>query len=263
MLRELSTISDFVHYLNSKTALFDRSQLILAESELDLMAYYLWNGRVFPPTDRPFRLDPNLWSKVEADPSFLRGRLENQVSYFWDNLIEYITRHYLEETLEFGNEMKMADHELLVRIMAGETRFFRRVLTNNILERAEAARTHAIGSLLESGQPDVNYVLYIGRGDGGNDHAAYRADRASHLQARCIAAKALKPEKRYIIGIGLDARGVKGSSEDFVLIDTKDWPPEAVKKAEKLRQELGYFLPGKAIETRLRVDEYPDSTAPV
>lgn len=259
VLRELSTISDFVHYLNSKTALFDEGQFVSAESELDLMAYYLWNDRTFPSTQQPFRLDPNLWPKVEADPSFLRGRAENKVSYFWDRLIEYVTGHYLGETLEFGNEMEMADHERLVRIMAGETRLFRRILSSMILERAAAARKHAIGSLLESGQPDVNYVLYIGRGDQGGDHATYRADRAEVLKSRCIAAKAVKPQKRYIVGIGLDAMGVKGSSQDFLLIDTKDWPSEAVEKAEQLRQEFGYFIPGKAIESRVHVDEYPDN----
>jgi hypothetical protein len=103
-------------------------------------AYYLWNDRTFPPTEQHFRVDPNLWPKAEADPSFLRGRAESKVSYFWDRLIEYVTGHYLGEALEFGNEMEMADHERLVRIMAGETRLFRRILSNMIFDCAAAAR---------------------------------------------------------------------------------------------------------------------------
>ena len=154
----------------------------------------------------------------------------------------------------------MSDHERLVRVMAGETRFFRRILSANIMERAEKARVSAIASLLESGQPDVNYVLYVGRGDQGGDHNAYRADRALHLNSRCIAAKAVKPDRRYIVGIALDARGVKGSSEDFIFMDTEAWSTEAVEKAGELRQELGYFIPGKTIESRLSVEEYPGSS---
>ncbi|QIB34334.1 hypothetical protein [Ancylobacter pratisalsi] len=259
ILKELSTISDFIHYLDSKMEFFNRGKFVGAESELDLLAYYLWNDRTFPPSELPVQLEPGLWPQVEADPSFQRGRAKNEASYFWDRLIEYVTGHYLEETLEFGNEMEMSDHERLVRIMAGETRFFRRILSNCILERAEIARQNAIGSILESGQPDVNYVLYIGRGDQGGDHVAYRADRASILKTRCIAAKAVKPEKRYIVGIGLDARGAKGSSEDFMLLDTQDWSSEAVEKADQLRRKLGYFIPGNVIESQVQVDEYPDS----
>jgi hypothetical protein len=62
-----------------------------------------------------------------------------------------------------------------VRILAGETRFHRRVLSKAILQRAEFAKKQAISTLLPSDRPDVGYVLYIGKGDQGTDHAAYRA----------------------------------------------------------------------------------------
>jgi hypothetical protein len=198
-----------------------------------------------------------LWSQVEAAPAFLAGREENKISVFWDGLIEYITDHYLSETLEFGNEMEMLDYERIVRVMAGETRFFRRILAKLILERAEIARKNAISTLLPSGQPDVNYVLFMGRGDQGADHAAYRADRAAELKARCIAAKAVKPEKRYIVGIALDARGVRGSSEDFLFMDTALWSDDAIQKAGQLRQELGYFMREQAASSHMVEDEYP------
>jgi len=89
---------------------------------------------------------------VETSPAFLAGRRENEISTFWDGLIEYITGHYLDETLEFGNDIEMSDHERLVRLMAGETRFFRRILAKAILNRADRARENAISTLLPSGQ---------------------------------------------------------------------------------------------------------------
>jgi hypothetical protein len=259
LLNELSTISDFVNFLSAKEALVKGGKFKFAQAETDIMAYYLWNGRAFPTSAEPFRLDQELWAQVEADSKFLAGREENRISAFWDGLIEYITDHYLKETLEFGNEHSMSDYEQMLRVMASETRFFRRVLSKAILERAERARQQAISSLLISGQPEVNYVLYVGRGDQGDDHSAYRADRASQLQARCLAAKAVKPECRYIIGIAMDARGVRGSSEDFVFMDTKDWTAADIVEAGRVRQELGFFLPGRAIETRVVEDEYPGS----
>jgi len=166
---------------------------------------------------------------------------------------------YLDETLEFGNEHSMSEHEQLVRRMAGETRFHRRVLAKAILQRAEFAKKQAICALLPSNQADVNYVLYIGRGDQGEDHATYRAKRAKELQLRCVAAKAAHPDKRFIVGIAMDARGVKGSSEDFLCWDTADWTAEEIQEAQKMRDELGWFKGGNAVLPPKCEDEYPGS----
>ncbi|WP_157785588.1 hypothetical protein [Sinorhizobium fredii] len=257
VLRELSTITDFVHYLSSKTAMCESGHFIFAESELDILGYYLWHNRTCPTVDHAFRLEANLWQKLESDLAFLRGREENEISYFWDRLIEYLTNHYLGETLEAGNDLEVGEYERLARIMAGETRFFRRILAKAILERAERARRNAIGTLLPSGQSDVIYVLFIGRGDQGGDHASYRAARAAELKSRCIAAKAVRPDVRYVIGIALDALGVKGRSEDFILIDTQDWTLEQIEKAEELRQLAGHFIDGRTILNRVHEQEYP------
>lgn len=258
VLTELSTITDFIQYLNSKVAL-TQTNFKFAEAETDLLGCYLWHGRTFPARDRDYRLEPNLWATVEASKDFLAGREANKASRFWDGLIEYINDHYLDEMLEFGNEHTMSEHERVVRILAGETRFHRRVLSKAILQRAEFARKQAVSSLLPSDQPDVNYVLYFGKGDQAKDHAAYRADRAKELQMRCHAAKAVAPEKRFIVGIAMDALGVKGSSEDFICLDTAEWTAEEIQKAQQMRNDLGYFKGGDAILPRLSEDEYPGS----
>jgi hypothetical protein len=292
LLKELSTTPDFIHYLNSKMRLFDEGRFVRADAETDLLAYYLWNNRAFPfrtpirslassllkaafrldgslrtsfvwnfqkfpPVAPRVRLQPDLWKKVETSPEFLRGRAENKVSEFWDNLIGYVIELYLEEDLEFGNEIEMSDYERLVRLMAGETRFFRRILTKAILERADRARENAISTMLPSSQDDVNYVLYIGRGDQGGDHNAYRAARMEELRRRCHAAKGVHPDRRWIVGMAFDASGVKGSSEDFIVLDTRNWTPEVIRAAETLRRELGYFIPGKSVQSRINEEEYP------
>ncbi len=258
ILSELSTITDFIHYLDSKVAL-TQTDFKFAEAETDLLGYYLWYGRTFPPQNQDYRIESQLWPQVEASPEFLAGREANKVSQFWDGLIEYVNDHYLNETLEFGNEHSMSEHERVMRIMAGETRFHRRVLSKAILQRAEFANKQAISTLLPSNQPDVSYVLYVGRGDQGKDHAAYRAERAKDLQLRCVTAKAVNPDTRFIVGIALDALGVKGSSEDFVCLDTAEWTGEEIENAQKIRAELGYFKGRNAVLPSLSEDEYPGS----
>ena len=258
LLSEFSTTPDFLEYLRKKEELFASGRFAFAESELDLLAYFLWNGRSFPmPDAMPFRLEANLWPKVSSDPHFLAGRKENEVSVFWDGLIEYLNDLYLKEELEHGNELAVADHERVVRIMAGETRFARRLLTKWILERADLAKNGYVGSYFPSMQEGVLYVLLIGPGDGGRDHADYRQGRQRQLHMRCIAAKAIEPARRFIVGIALDARGVKGSSEDFVYLDTDGWTAEDIRNAERLRQERGYFIKGRAKETHVSEAEYP------
>jgi hypothetical protein len=259
LLEELSTVSDVVAYLDAKSKLFDGGMFQGASSEADLLAQYLWHGRSFPSIARPYFLRPNLWRHIGTDAHFQAGRRENAVSILWDRLIEYLTQNYLESTLELGNELEVADYEELARIMASESRFHRRVLSKAILERAERARDGKIGSLLPSEQPDVVYVLLIGRGPQGGDYAEYRADRTCELQLRCLAAKAARSNCRYVVGIALDARGLPGSSEDFVYLDTKDWTDEVIAGAVRIRDEMHYFLPGKAIESRVNEDEYPET----
>jgi hypothetical protein len=257
VLTELTTIKDFLHYLETKVALFDVANFKYGASEADMLAYYLWNGRTFPAMNVDYFIKANLWAEVEASREFLAGREANKDSYFWDGLIDYINDHYLNETLEFGNEHSMSEHEQLVRRMAGETRFHRRVLSKAILQRAEFAKKQAICTLLPSNQPDVNYILYVGRGDQGKDHASYRAERAKDLQLRCVAAKAVHPDKRFIVGIALDARGVRGSSEDFLCWDTADWTAEDIQRAQEMRAELGWFKGGNAVLPPLSEEEYP------
>lgn len=261
LLPALSTTKDFVAYLDAKERLLGEGLFTAADNELDILGYYLWHNREFPAQNQPFRLDPNLWNTVCTSPQFRRGMQENRVSIFWDHLIEYLTNHYLNETLEFGNELAMSEWEILVRLMASETRFYRRVLSEQIIQRIESVRAgeqQKIGTLLPSGNPLVQYVMLIGPGSSEQDHAAYREDRAKELKLRCVAAKAAKPESRYFIGIALDGKKA-GGSEDFIFIDTDGWDEQVLTQARKAQADLGYFMPGKMRETSIHADEYPDA----
>jgi len=257
VLRELNTATDFVQYLEARTALFHTDHFKGSPSEADLLAYFLWNNRSFPQKTEPYVLESGLWQRVEADPSFLAGREENQISAFWDGLIEYVTTHYLESTLELGNEVEMSDYERLARMLASEHRFHRRLLSKAILERAERAREGRVGSLLPSSQANVVYALLIGPGATREEYPAYRTARTQELHLRCVAAKAAHPNIAFVVGIALDARGADGGSEDFILLDTTEWTREDQARAERVRTELGYYVAGRAAETRMVEDEYP------
>ena len=260
LLDALSTTKDFVSYLGAKNHLLNEGLFQGAECELDILGYYLWHGREFPQQNAPFHLKPNLWSDVCADAQFQRGLQENRVSFFWDKLIEYLVNHYVNETLEFGNELEMSEWEILVRLMASETRFYRRVLSEQIIRRVDSVRAgelFKIGTILPSENPAIQYVLLVGPGSTEKDHSAYRKDRATELQLRCFAAKAAQPASRYFVGIAVDGKKGGGGSEDFCLIDTEGWDQQGIAQAQKIQEDLGYFLKGARTETNINVDEYP------
>lgn len=257
VLTELDTVSDFVAYLNAKVALVETGRFKGAPTEADLLAYYLHHGRSFPPPAEDFVLQPNLWKQVEAQPAFREGRRLNQLHQTWDRLIEYVTGQFLGGQLEFGNEMDMGDYERIVRIMAGESRFYRRILSQSIEERAVRAAQGWIGSMLPTEHANILYVLLMGPGAPQAEYAAYREHRSRELMLRCHAAKAAKPVVRYVVGIGLDAAEQKGSSEDLVYLDTAEWTDADLERANRMRVDLGFFVEGVMVEQRIDAEEYP------
>lgn len=257
VLTELDTISDFVAYLEAKAALAAGGRFKGAPTEADLLAYYLHHGRAFPAVVEEFLLEPNLWPQVAAQPAFVEGGRLNRAHRTWDRLIEHVTGQFLAEQLELGNDLAMGDYERLVRVMAGESRFYRRILSQSIEERAERVGNGWIGSMLPSEHPDILYVLLMGPGAPRDEYAAYRADRSRQLVLRCQAGKAARPAARFIIGIGLDAAGKRGSSEDLVYLDTEGWSEADMARAAAIRADLGYFVEGAFVEQRVDAEEYP------
>lgn len=260
VMRELDTISDFVAYLNAKADIVGNGLLKGAPTEADVLAYYLHNGRSFPNEGSEFVLQDKLWQQVEAQAPFRDGRQLNQRHRVWDRLIERVTRHYLRGQLQFGNETTMSDHERLVRVMASENRFYRRILSQAIEDRAQRAQGGWIGSILQSEDPNVLYVLLMGPGAPRDQYDDYRSRRSQELVLRCYAAKAARPNANVIVGIGLDAPGQQGSSEDLVYLDASNWTGEDAQKAEAIRKDLGYFVEGVMQEQLIDAPEYPGSS---
>lgn len=257
VLAELDTINDMVGYLNAKALLAITGKFKGAQAESDILAYYLHNGRSFPDSDDDFVLELNLWAQVEAQAAFREGRRLNNAHRIWDRLIEVVTQRYVAEELEFGNELTMDDYERGVRVMAGESRFHRRILSQAIEERALRARNVWVPSILPSARVDIFYVLLVGPGAPRDRYEEYRAQRSQELMLRCYAAKAARPAARLIIGIGLDGAWQQGGSQDLIYLDASQWTDADMNRANQIRADLGYFVEGLMNQRNLVADEYP------
>lgn len=257
LLAEISTAGDFIDYLAKKENVLTGGRLLSAYSELDIAAWFVYNGRKFPPAPVQFNLDPNLWNALMSKEEYQKRINADQVSYIWDKMIEHLTESFLSSGLEYGNDQTVTEFESKARIMAKERRFSRRVLALWIIKRLKKSHRDRleIGSVLPSPtSDDVAYVLLICTGSSREEHDEYRKFRFQKLFARCHAAKCRYPERRYFLGMAMDVSHGRGGSEDFVLLDTKDWTDEDFAHAEKMRSELNFFVGPE--RTRLIENEY-------
>lgn len=256
----LSTTSDFVAYLRAKEDLLTTGGLTFAASEKDLLAIYLLNERAFPARLRPVNAPAGTWAGLAAHPQYRAAQARNQNSALWDALIERITVAAVNRDLVFGNDVDLADIEKIVRVMASEDRFERRILAQAIYERAVRARGAKVASLLPSqASADVVYVLLIADHDPGREpYETYREFRRRELFLRCKAAVIARPDAARFVGLALDAANGRGGSEDFIYLEAADLTAEDRLEAARMREQMNYFIEGRAELNHVAEDEYPE-----
>lgn len=258
VLPNLSTAPDFIAYLRAKEALIAAGGLESAASEKDLLAVYLTNERSFPEIGRPLTVAAGTWDALAEHPQFVAAQALNRQGELWDRYIERLTAAIVEGHAIAGNDIATQQFERIVRRLAMEDRFQRRVLSRAILERAERAVGGAVGSLLPSqSDPDLLYALLIKDHDQREPYDEYRRFRTMELHLRCQAAAVAQPDKATVIGLGLDAANGRGGSEDFIYLDAMAATDEQRAGWAVMRQEMGYYLDRNVEQNRLIEDEYP------
>ena len=141
ILSELDTAPDLLHYLATKEAFPGR---IVCEGEENLLAAYLHAGRKMPADARILVAEDGLWLQVRSKPEFLARKEADRVSYWWDRMIETFIADY-ELAPEAGPSQ--SDHEKMVRTLAAEDRFARRILSEFFLDwlhRKQAGARNAV-----------------------------------------------------------------------------------------------------------------------
>ncbi|MGE7199605.1 hypothetical protein [Brevundimonas naejangsanensis] len=259
VLPALSTASDFIAYLRAKENLIAAEGLRYAPSEKDLLAIYLLNERSFPRGDGALDVPEGSWDALAAHPQFQMAQALNRRGDLWDRLIERITDAIVQGNAVMGNDVEMADFEKVVRCMAAEDRFDRRVLSGAVLERAQRAVGATISSVLPSqADPTVGYVLLIKDHDIETPYEEYREVRRMEMLLRVHAAAVARPEFMTIIGLALDAPNGRGGSEDFVYLDAAAATVDERAEWAAMRRERRYFIEGVVEHNRVTEDEYPD-----
>lgn len=264
LLRQLDTISDFTRYLGEKEALIRSGRLSLAAGEEELLALYLetMNERAehsFPGEDATnLIVDEGLWTKFSNSETHKESLKQNQVSYAWDHLIQdTIGKHVLEQSLEFSTGQLETDL-IPIRTMAAETRFARRILARTLRDACEAIGDQSSFARVVPSPSDamLTYVYLILSSAGFDSYPEYRQARGARLHQYCRAAAARIGRSRTILGLAMDPPG-GGGSEDVLYLDVSDRTAADYQAAADEADRLGLLQKDRAIESRIRDDEFP------
>lgn len=264
LLKELDTISDFVHYLEKKELAITNGCHLTAAGEEELLAHYLKD--VNSQGQHDFRIpkgagmvsfDQGFWDdfvKSEARKSRIKA---NEVSYTWDDLIEKFNYHALTDTLYTSPGFD--EHEQCLRVMASETRTRRRFLSQSLYNVLGNSRYHERCLRLASSE-DGKYPTYVFltlHRSVVEDYAEYRRIRQEILKMCCQIAVLVDRTAREVVGIGLDNWVENGEmSEDLVYLDCSNVGEDFLKEAAELRKITGFFT-DTSNQHRGKVKEYP------
>jgi hypothetical protein len=256
VMNELDTISDFVKYLADKEDLYARGAMTMFSSggEEDLLAFYLHQGREFPEEPDFLVLDGDLWSTLTKKPEWKRRKEADKVSYTWDRLIETLYEDFKNRNMLVSDHpfsaTSLTDTERILRVMAKEDRFNRRMLSEMLLEFLELAHSRRFRARMVPSLSGVKYVFLAHPLDEDRQH------RMAELAGRCFVARGLDPHARIVVGIATERpEPGKGHSLDALFLDKPGWTDEDQRHFEYLQEEFGYFANSR--QSRLRGDEYP------
>lgn len=254
VLGELDTITDFSRYLVEKTRAIGRFDTLSYCGEEDLLAHYLLNfdektnQHVIGASDGSFNavmIGEGEWRDFVQSDLYKNTKREDEVSYFWDELIQRTCQNALDGTLG-GNSDLLRGKSAIIE-MVKEPRFARRALSSKIRENVDnfpdgsGFMRHV--SLMPSVFPEVAYVfLQIRAPEEFRNQADYREKRMTLLEIACGSARNKFSHLHKIIGIGVDApKFAADTAEDFILMPCEQWSEEQRAHYEEKNQLWRFF----------------------
>lgn len=193
LLHELDTITDVVAYLRAKEEFLSRANVVLEDSERDLLAVYLREGRTFPKDLNGLYLTSGLWDQLVAEDAFQRRKDADKVSYVWDQLIEEFAGHLRGGTLL--GDAPPPQVEFGLRYMVRESRFHRRFLGEAFVTFMQKAAENKTRSRVVPSPSDVVYLfMAVSRQEG-------QEIREARLSMCCAMLREQHPEAVAVVGV--------------------------------------------------------------
>lgn len=238
ILDSLDTISDFIHYLQSKEIFLTKDrQVIINGWEEELLGPYLHNNRSFSEFDLADLIILEKWmrEKIIQKPEYIAKKEEDKISYFWDNLID--------KTHQWGNE-----YELVARELASMSRFERRLLSKAFVEgNINASKDKTYNKYRRFIPMLEKWITYCFLYQNNIE------SRQNMLMMLCYVAR-IEFNTPKVIGIAT-TQHTPNWSHDFLLMNIPELSNETIQKIKKIKIELNILSNPK--QRNIYEEEYP------
>lgn len=272
---ELDTVADLTTYLTTREVfLNNKTTVINAAGEEQLLAAYLMHmdgeQHSFLPSDLKNRdeqpdyinFDETFFESLKTHPNYLAKKDADKISYDWDWLVEQLI-HLGDPSHVRPDLVQLPSHiEEGLRIIAGQTRFQRRILAQAMhsvfqlaISRPRARRARIVAS--EDDTRPLFIFLVLPKFDD-EAYEEYRERRVHYLEAYCRCTKLTFPQVTTFIGLGFDhpIKNYKGGSEDLVVVQVDELSNDEKQRLEIIRQKLGILTSDMTME-RYHATEFP------
>lgn len=280
VLKEFDTAKDFLSYIKQRELLLNSSQLVRATSESDIIQLHYENFdekkehqlSILPKNMQDMdtiTINRGGIDTLHCNPHFIAKKYEDEVSYFWDGLIEQFSSHTLNGTIEHENWHTVKEVEPGARQLATPSRFGRRILATSFITfyNKVAPKQRGTRLCMDPSNQNSAYLFFI-LPFTNKSHEKYQELRRNMLLDYCLINKFLNPDIENIIGIACKTREFEQPSvltdnffdegQDFVFIDLKDWSDKENIKAKHLHdQYVSKRWLGRKTSYMKNISEFP------
>jgi hypothetical protein len=259
VLYELDTVSDFIGYLQKKEELFSK-HIVVATGEEDLLAHYLTTmtdgEHGFIPEGETFDglfVDESAYTGLTALPQYIRSKEANEVSYVWDEVIEYFTEVWRSGQVQYNVEK--ADLERALRLMATPPRVVRRKLAAMLVQavtKTPPGHQRCI-SVLDTDGDEIAYGVVCIAYDSGISMSEHQRRRHLIMDLYARSLRVRRPELKQALILGVQPIQEERGNQDLALMSFSHWNEELEART---KHEMPLFGLGAAGE-RFTEYEFP------
>ncbi len=283
ILQELDTVTDFVEYLRARQRIIQDGRLAISASEEDLLAVYLkdvnehglhdWvidSGKSLK--DGEFiGVEEGAYSGIRDAPEYVRKKLADRKSYFWDDLIERFAKNLRNGSLvPVPGSLGAMDGgdggaELALRYMALEHRLARRNHSEAFLDAFESLDENGGNRFFraildEKLEKETGFCFLLLKRSAVPKNVSfeeYREFRSGMLSAYAEGLAERNRHLKRVVGIATEGELGGTRSEDLILFEPNGWCEETIKN---LRQrEAGFEIFRSDLSfNRFGTKEYPE-----
>ena len=261
ILGELDTVRDLLLYFEEKERVIKKNNLLFYCGEENLLACYFYNfdekhqKNYIVPNDENvgvISIGQGLWEEFIEDGSYQELKEKNEISYFWDRLLQGLSEYALNNELTGADVFK---EKTALTEMANELRSVRGVFSKAVIYAIENYSVDANQKLrtrhFVSDGIDRGYVfLQIPSPPDVDYEETYRPVRRYMLEVACGVIKNRYPHLKKIIGIAREPyQQGQGCSHDFIVLKCEEWTEKDATKYENANKQEGFnFFDGAELK---------------